>query len=72
MNHDAALQLITMLKDRLEECCDCIEAGYSIVRSSGHSTSDAEMTVEGGRVFIEEANQFLDTFAESLPCNTPQ
>ncbi|ENI4126730.1 DUF3850 domain-containing protein [Vibrio fluvialis] len=70
--HNKAQKLIEYLRDRLEETCDCIEAGYGIARSSGHSTSDAAMTVEGGRVFIEEANQFLNTFAESQPCNTPQ
>ncbi|EKO3371243.1 DUF3850 domain-containing protein [Vibrio fluvialis] len=70
--HNKAQKLIEYLRDRLEETCDCIEAGYGIARSSGHSTLDAEMTVEDGRVFIEEANKFLGSFAESQPCNTPQ
>ncbi|EMK3382397.1 hypothetical protein V8054_000602 [Vibrio parahaemolyticus] len=53
-------QLIEFLKDRLEECCDCIEAGYEIARSAGLMTSDVELTVEGGRYFIEMANRYLE------------
>lgn len=59
--HAKAKVLIEYLRDRLEETCDCIEAGYEIQRTSGHSISDAQMTVEGGRVFIEEANNYLST-----------
>lgn len=66
-----ANQLIEMLKDRLEECCDCIEAGYEITRSAGYTTTDAELTVEGGRSFIEEATCYLQEL-ERESCNTPQ
>ncbi|EPM6351025.1 hypothetical protein ACTN3U_002648 [Vibrio alginolyticus] len=66
-----ANQLIEMLKDRLEECCDCIEAGYEITRSAGYTTIDAELTVEGGRSFIDEASSFLEE-QERASCNTPQ
>ncbi|MBL4831298.1 MAG: DUF3850 domain-containing protein [Aliivibrio sp.] len=57
--HAKAKLLIEYLRDRLEETCDCIEAGYDIIRESGHTTGDSQLTVEGGRVFIEEANQYL-------------
>ncbi|MFM2646557.1 hypothetical protein [Vibrio diabolicus] len=66
-----ANQLIEMLKDRLEECCDCIEAGYEITRSAGYTTIDAELTVEGGRSFIDEASRYLEE-QERASCNTPQ
>ena len=66
-----ANQLIEMLKVRLEECCDCIEAGYEITRSAGYTTIDAELTVEGGRSFIDEASSFLEE-QERASCNTPQ
>lgn len=66
-----ASQLIEMLKDRLEECCDCIEAGYEITRSAGYTTIDAELTVEGGRFFIDEASRYLEE-QERASCNTPQ
>ncbi|EHA1204523.1 TPA: hypothetical protein ACPJ2U_002049 [Vibrio alginolyticus] len=66
-----ASQLIEMLKDRLEECCDCIEASYEITRSAGYTTIDAELTVEGGRSFIDEASRYLEE-QEREPCNTPQ
>ncbi|MCR9519632.1 hypothetical protein NB469_14665 [Vibrio alginolyticus] len=66
-----ANQLIEMLKDRLEECCDCIEAGYEITRSAGYTTIDAELTVEGGCSFIDEASSFLEE-QERASCNTPQ
>ncbi|QXO19231.1 hypothetical protein [Vibrio ostreae] len=65
MNPSKASELIEMLRDRLEECCNCIEAGYDITLASGHSITDAELTVEGGRVFIDEANQYLSTIKES-------
>ncbi|EOY4907140.1 hypothetical protein ACP54H_000285 [Vibrio alginolyticus] len=70
-NVNEAKQLIEMLKDRLEECCNCIEAGYEITRSAGYTTTDAELTVEGGRSFIEEASSFLEE-QERASCNTPQ
>ncbi|HCH0947824.1 TPA: hypothetical protein NKP42_002359 [Vibrio parahaemolyticus] len=70
-NVNEAKQLIEMLKDRLEECCNCIEAGYEITRSAGYSTTDAELTVEGGRSFIEEATCYLQEL-ERESCNTPQ
>ncbi|HHX8268288.1 TPA: hypothetical protein ACVOYV_001465 [Vibrio diabolicus] len=66
-----ANQLIEMLKDRLEECCDCIEAGYEITRSAGYTAIDAELTVEGGRSFIDEASRYLKE-QERESCNTPQ
>ncbi|EHR7164162.1 hypothetical protein KUK86_002246 [Vibrio parahaemolyticus] len=66
-----ASQLIEMLKDRLEECCDCIEASYEITRSAGYTTIDAELTVEGGRSFIDEASRYLEE-QEREPCNAPQ
>ncbi|ENK2914664.1 hypothetical protein AB3D14_002300 [Vibrio alginolyticus] len=66
-----ASQLIEMLKDRLEECCDCIEAGYEITRSAGYTTIDAELTVEDGRSFIDEASRYLEE-QERPSCNTQQ
>ncbi|EQB0489270.1 hypothetical protein ACYAQ7_001451 [Vibrio alginolyticus] len=66
-----ASQLIEMLKDRLEECCDCIEAGYEITRSAGYTTIDAELTVEDGRSCIDEASRYLEE-QERASCNTPQ
>ncbi|MFH0227098.1 DUF3850 domain-containing protein [Vibrio furnissii] len=63
--HNKAQKLIEYLRDRLEETCNCIEAGYDITLASGHSITDAELTVEGGRVFIDEANQYLSTIKES-------
>ncbi|EMG7550194.1 hypothetical protein V5L50_004129 [Vibrio alginolyticus] len=70
-NVNEAKQLIEMLKDRLEECCNCIEAGYEITRSAGYMTTGAELTVEGGRSFIEEATCYLKEL-ERESCNTPQ
>ncbi|MDW2146541.1 hypothetical protein R7Q48_08020 [Vibrio sp. 378] len=66
-----ANRLIEMLKERLEECCDCIEAGYEITRSAGYTTIDAELTVEGGRSFIDEATRYLEE-QDRESCNTPQ
>lgn len=66
-----ANRLIEMLKERLEECCDCIEAGYEITRSAGYTTIDAELTVEGGRSFIDEASRYLEE-QDRESCNTPQ
>lgn len=70
-NQSEINQLVEMLKDRLEECCDCIEAGYEIIRKSGHTTTDAELTVEGARFFVGEANSYLQK-QEGESCNTPQ
>lgn len=57
-------QLIEYLRDRLQETCDCIEAGYDVMRESGVTISDSQMTVEGAQIFIEEANQYLTDIAE--------
>lgn len=69
-------ELIEMLKDRLEECCDCIEAGYEIAQECGRITTDAELTVAGAREFIEEAKSYLETLysesQEAKQCTTPQ
>jgi len=54
-------RLIEYLRDRLEETCACIECCYESIRNDGCTTTDAEMTVEGGRLFIKEANEFLST-----------
>jgi|GEM_PF-485846 len=59
--HAKAQPLIEYLRDRLQETCDCIEAGYGIMRKSGHTISDSQSTVEGGRAFIDVANQYLST-----------
>ncbi|MGF1704143.1 hypothetical protein L4D09_28045 [Photobacterium makurazakiensis] len=55
----STIQLIIYLRDRLEETCDCIECCYESIRNDGCVTTDAERTVEGGRLFIKEANEFL-------------
>ncbi|MBY8277256.1 hypothetical protein KW516_05920 [Vibrio fluvialis] len=69
-------ELIEMLKDRLEECCDCIEAGYEIAHECGRITTDAELTVADAREFIKEAKSYLEMLyskeQEDNPCNTPQ
>ncbi|WP_285465636.1 hypothetical protein [Vibrio sp. D420a] len=57
-------QLIEYLRDRLQETCDCIEAGYDIMREAGVTTSDSQMTVEGAQLFIGEANQYLAGLTE--------
>ena len=62
--HAKAQTLIEYLRDRLQETCDCIEAGYDIVRSSGRTIGDSQTTVEGGRVFIEMANEYLSSIGE--------
>ena len=62
--HAKAKTLIEYLRDRLQETCDCIEAGYEIIRESGHTIADSQITVEGGRAFIEEANQYLSSIGE--------
>ena len=71
-----AKELIEMLKDRLEECCDCIEAGYEIARECRRITTDAELTVAFAREFIGEAKSYLETLysddKESKRCNTQQ
>jgi hypothetical protein len=64
-------KLIEMLKDRLEECCDCIEAGYDIIRRAGCLTTDSELTVKHARLFVEEAKSYLSEM-EHKSCNTPQ
>lgn len=56
---DAACTLIALLRDRLQETCDCIDAGHEVVRKAGHSTTDAERTANDAREFIELANGFL-------------
>ena len=57
---DAASTLIALLRDRLQETCDCIDAGHDIVRKAGHSTTDAERTANDAREFIDLANDFLN------------
>ncbi|HGY0682225.1 TPA: DUF3850 domain-containing protein [Vibrio cholerae] len=54
-----ALNLICFLRDRLQETCDCIDASHDIIKKSGHTTVDAEMTVNDARAFIDMANEFL-------------
>ncbi|PJC85324.1 hypothetical protein CSW98_15975 [Vibrio sp. HA2012] len=60
----SAKLLIKFLRDRLEETCDCIEASYSIIRESGRTITDSQITVEGGREFIAEANAYLKDISE--------
>ncbi|EJL6393191.1 DUF3850 domain-containing protein [Vibrio navarrensis] len=62
--HTQAKVLIEFLRDRLQETCDCIEAGYEITQASGRSIADSQMTVKGGRAFVDEANLFLSHLAE--------
>lgn len=57
--HLISKNLISLLSDRLEECCDCIEAGYPATRKAGCVTTDAEETVKHGRYFLREARNFL-------------
>ncbi|EHD7113027.1 DUF3850 domain-containing protein [Vibrio cholerae] len=54
-----ATDLICFLRDRLQETCDCIDASHDIIKKSGHTTVDAEMTVNDARAFIDMANEFL-------------
>ncbi len=63
--HLEALNIISFLRDRLQECCDCIEAGYSATRKAGCVTTDAEMTVKDSRYFVEEASVFLKGYEEA-------
>ncbi|HCE2591079.1 TPA: DUF3850 domain-containing protein [Vibrio parahaemolyticus] len=58
--NESASTLISLLRDRLQETCDCIDAGHEIVRKAGHSTTDAERTANDAREFIELANDFLN------------
>ena len=60
----SAIKLIGYLRDRLQETCDCIEAGHDIIRASGHTIEDSQMTVDGGRDFIEVANEYLGSVGE--------
>ncbi|MGF1909176.1 DUF3850 domain-containing protein [Vibrio kasasachensis] len=60
----SAIALIGYLRDCLQETCDCIEAGHDIMRASGHMIKDSQMTVDGGREFIEIANEFLGSIGE--------
>ena len=63
--HLDAQNLISLLRDRLQECCDCIEAGYPATRKAGCVTTDAEMTVKDSRYFVEEASVFLKGYEEA-------
>lgn len=63
--HSKAKRLIEYLRDRLEETCGCIECSYESIRNDGCTTADAERTVEDGRLFIKEANEYLRTIGES-------
>lgn len=56
---DSASTLIALLRDRLQETCDCIDTGHEIVRKAGHQTDDAERTANDAREFIGLANDFL-------------
>ncbi|HCG8683765.1 TPA: DUF3850 domain-containing protein [Vibrio parahaemolyticus] len=60
----SALNLICFLRDRLQETCDCIDASHDIIKRSGHTTADAEMTANDARAFIDMANEFLSTLGE--------
>lgn len=64
VTHLNAKRLIEYLRDRLEETCACIECCYESIRNDGCVTTDAESTVEAGRLFIKEANEFLSTIGE--------
>ncbi|EDP59463.1 hypothetical protein AND4_09827 [Vibrio sp. AND4] len=57
--NESASILISLLRDRLQETCDCIDAGHDIVRNAGHSTTDAERTANDAREFIAFADDFL-------------
>lgn len=65
-HHLKARNLIMLLRDRLQECCDCIEAGYPDTRKAGCVTTDAEMTVKDSRYFVDEAKTFLKEFEGEL------
>ena len=56
-----AINLIRLLRDRLQEASDCIEASHNIIRFAGYTTADAENTVKDSRAFVELANEFLET-----------
>ncbi|EGU39425.1 DUF3850 domain-containing protein [Vibrio scophthalmi] len=59
-----AISLVGYLRDRLQETCDCIDAGHEIIREAGYTIDDSQMTVEGGREFIEIANKHLAALGE--------
>ncbi len=61
----SALNLISFLRDRLQETCDCIDASYDIIKKAGHTTKDAEMTANDARAFIEMANEYLLKLGEN-------
>ncbi|WP_230842281.1 DUF3850 domain-containing protein [Vibrio harveyi] len=46
---ESASTLIALLRDRLQETCDFIDAGHYIVRKAGHSTTDAERAANDAR-----------------------
>lgn len=56
-----AINLIGLLRDRLQETSDCIEASHNIIREAGYTTEDAQRTVEDARAFIDLADEFLET-----------
>jgi hypothetical protein len=61
----SAMTLISFLRDRLQETCDCIDASHDIIKESGHTTKDAEMTANDARAFIEMADEYLVKLGEA-------
>lgn len=66
-----ATQLIELLKDQIQGCCESIEAGYEITRNADCSTTDAEITVESARDAVKQANAYLEE-EEHTQCNMLQ
>ncbi len=55
----STIELITMLRDRLEEAADCMDCGLDIIRNAGLTTADTESQIEASRYFVAEANNYL-------------
>ncbi|MBD8515188.1 hypothetical protein IFO68_21135 [Photobacterium sp. CAU 1568] len=67
MSQFTAVELIELLRDRLQESADCMSADIENIRRSGRTTADMIRMVEDARYFVSEADTFLATSKEEVP-----
>jgi hypothetical protein len=69
MSQQTALELIELLKDRLQEAADCMDCGLDIVRDAGLTTADVERQIQDSRYFVKLANGFIKDQAQLVVMN---
>ncbi|MGF1689438.1 hypothetical protein L4C36_22720 [Photobacterium japonica] len=52
-------QLITMLRDGLQESADCIDCALGSISVAGRSTADAQRQVDASLAMVKEADSYL-------------